>query len=55
MTPEQIEQIKRTAQLDARALQCGYPKRSVPYTGEQLALYEAEYLKTVQAYRAGRK
>lgn len=49
MTPE-TEAIKRRAMTDARALQCGYPKRTVPYTGEELKLYEQFYAAAQAAY-----
>lgn len=49
MTPE-IEKIKQRAMTDARALQCGYPKRAVPYTGESLKLYEQFYAQAAAAY-----
>ena len=49
MTPE-TEAIKRRAMTDARALQCGYPKRAVPYTGEELKIYEQFYAAAQEAY-----
>lgn len=49
MTPE-TEAIKRRAMTDARALQCGYPKRAVPYTGDALKLYEQFYAQAQAAY-----
>ena len=49
MTPE-TEAIKRRAMTDARALQCGYPKRAVPYTGDDLKLYEQFYAQAQAAY-----
>ena len=50
MTPDHIEDIKRRACTDARALQCGYPKRAVPYQGEDLRLYEQFYAQAAIAY-----
>ena len=50
MTPAQTEEIKRRAMTDARALQCGYPKRDIPYSGESLKLYEQFYAKAQEAY-----
>ena len=49
MTHE-IEMIKQRAMTDARALQCGYPKRAIPYAGEELKLYEQFYAKAQEAY-----
>ena len=49
MTPEQ-EKIKERAMTDARALQCGYPKRTAPYQGEDLKLYEQFYAQAAIAY-----
>ena len=38
------------AMTDARALQCGYPKRTVPYQGEELKLYEQFCAQAAAAY-----
>ena len=50
MTPEQIEIIKRRACTDARALQCGYPARAIPYAGDERAVYDKAYAAAAVAY-----
>jgi hypothetical protein len=51
LTPEQIDRITRRARIDARALACGYPAPPVPFTGDELALYQIKYAEAMEAYR----